>query len=167
MSSEEASWSLFAFLRPTDKGRPLQIEYGDLLDSWSHVTRCLNEISSPSPKHAISAGTNRLYFRSVVKCGSIITLKEKPMAIAGNPKKMAQDIADGFVSLSPPVLKRYTPVDLKVILVNMGLVQREVRALQVPQNDLVQLKAKNTRLTRLNQAEVVLRSYCKKYRIPI
>ena len=89
------------------------------------------------------------------------------MAIAGNPKKMAQDIADGFVSLSPPVLKRYIPVDLKVILVNMGLVQREVRALQVPQNDLVQIKAKNTRLTRLNQAEVVLRSYCKKYRIPI
>ncbi|MGK2905089.1 MAG: hypothetical protein ACSLFH_01920 [Desulfuromonadales bacterium] len=89
------------------------------------------------------------------------------MAIAGNPKKMAQDIADGFVSLSPPVLKRYTPADLKVILVNMGMVQREVRALQMPQNDSVQLQAKNTRLTRLNQAEVVLRSYCKKYRIPI
>lgn len=89
------------------------------------------------------------------------------MAIAGNPKKMAQDIADGFVSMSLPSLKRYTPGDLKVILANLAIVQRETRALQVSADDVVQLKAKNTRLTRLNQAEVVLRSFCKKYRIPI
>jgi hypothetical protein len=89
------------------------------------------------------------------------------MAIAGNPKKIALDIADGFVSLSPISLKRYTPADLKVILGNIGIVQREIRALQVTQDDVMQLKAKNTRLTRLNQAEVVLRSFCKKYRIQI
>lgn len=89
------------------------------------------------------------------------------MAISGNPKKIAQDIADGFVSLSPPSLKRYSPADLKVILANMGIVQREVRALQVPQEDVVKLKAKNMRLTRLNQAEVTLRSFCKKAGIPI
>ncbi len=89
------------------------------------------------------------------------------MTIAGNPKKMAQDIAEGFVSLSPPALKRYTPADLKVILANLGIVQREIRALQLPQDDVLQLKAKNNRLSRLNQAEVVLRSFCKKYRIPI
>jgi hypothetical protein len=89
------------------------------------------------------------------------------MAVSGNPKKIAQDIADGFVSLSPPALKRYSPVDLKVILANIGIVQREIRALQVMQDDVVQLKAKNIRLTRLNQAEIVLRSFCKKYRIPI
>ncbi len=89
------------------------------------------------------------------------------MAIAGNPKKMAEDIAHGLVSLSPPALKRYAPADLKIILSNLGVVQREVRALQVPQEDVVQLKAKNTRLTRLRQAEVVLRSFCKKYRFPL
>jgi hypothetical protein len=44
------------------------------------------------------------------------------MAIAGNPKKIAQDIADGFVSLSPPSLKRYGPADLKVILANLSIV---------------------------------------------
>ncbi len=89
------------------------------------------------------------------------------MAISGNPKKIAQDIADGFVMLSPPSLKRYAAADLKVILTNIGIVQREVRALQVPLDDVVQLKAKNTRLTRLNQAEVVLRSFSRKYRIQI
>lgn len=89
------------------------------------------------------------------------------MPIAGNPKKIAQDIADGFVSLSPLVLKRYSPADLKVILVQIGIVQREIRALQVPLEDVLQLKLKNIRLTRLNQGEVVLRSFCKKHRIPI
>jgi len=89
------------------------------------------------------------------------------MAIAGNPKKIAQDISDGFVSLSPLALKRYSPADLKLILANIGIVQREIRALQVPLDDVLQLKAKNIRLMRLNQGEVVLRSFCKKHRIPI
>lgn len=89
------------------------------------------------------------------------------MAISGNPKKMAQDIAAGYHSLSPPVLKKYTPADLKVILINLGIVQREVRQVQVAAEDVAAAKAKNMQLSRLNQAEVVLRSYCKKKRIPI
>jgi len=89
------------------------------------------------------------------------------MAISGNPKKMAQDIADGFLSLSAPGLKKYAPVDLKVILNNLAIVQREIRAIQVPQEDALAIKAKNMRLTRLRQAETVLRAYCKKMRFPI
>lgn len=89
------------------------------------------------------------------------------MAIAGNPKKLAQDIADGFVSLSPPSLKRYSPADLKVILANIAIVQRETRSLQIPLQDVLQLKAKNMHLTRLNQAEVTLRSFCKKARVAL
>ena len=89
------------------------------------------------------------------------------MAISGSPKKMAQDVAAGFFSLSPPVLKKYTAADLKVILVNLQLVQREIRQTQVPLEDVPQVKAKNMRLSRMNQAEMVLRSYCKKKRIPL
>ncbi|MBE9486151.1 MAG: hypothetical protein IMY82_03155 [Chloroflexi bacterium] len=89
------------------------------------------------------------------------------MAISGNPKKMAQDIAGGYLSLSPPVLKKYTPADLKVILNSLALVQREIRQVQVPLDDVPLVKAKNTQLSRLNQAGMVLRSYCKKQRIPI
>ncbi len=89
------------------------------------------------------------------------------MAISGNPKKIAQDIAGGYQSLSPPSLKKYTPADLKVILNNLGIVQREVRQTQVPSEAVDLIKAKNMQLTRLNQAEMVLRSYCKKKRIPI
>ena len=89
------------------------------------------------------------------------------MAISGNPKKLAQDIATGYQSLSPPGLKKYTPVDLKIILANLGLVMREVRRMQVSLEDVELLKAKNMQISRLNQAEMVLRSYCKKMRIPL
>ncbi len=89
------------------------------------------------------------------------------MAIAGNPKKLAQDIAEGYLSLSAPSLKKYTPADLKTILVNLAMVQRETRQIVVPGEDTLLIKAKNMRLSRLNQAEIVLRSFCKKMRIPI
>ena len=89
------------------------------------------------------------------------------MPIAGSPKKMAQDVAEGFVSLSPPMLKAYTPVDLKTIIVNLGIVARELRQEQVAQDDVMAAKAKNMKLSRLNQADIVIRAYCKKKRIPL
>ena len=89
------------------------------------------------------------------------------MAISGNPKKIAQDVSEGFTSFSAPGLKKYTPADLKIILTNLAVVQREVRALQVPSEDALLIKAKNMRISRLRQAEMVLRAFCKKMRIPI
>lgn len=89
------------------------------------------------------------------------------MAISGSPKKMAQDIADGFSSLSPPVLKKYTPADLKIIMNSLAQVKRDIRQIQVPLEEVLQVKAKNMKLSRLTQAETVVRSFCKKKRIPI
>ena len=89
------------------------------------------------------------------------------MAISGNPKKLAQDVAGGFFSISPPTLKKYNSGDLKIILANLLLVQREVRQTQVPLDEVALVKAKNMQISRLNQALMVLRSYCKKMRIPI
>lgn len=89
------------------------------------------------------------------------------MAIAGSPKKMAHDIAEGFMSLSPPMLRQYTPVDLKTIVAHLGIVVRELRQEQTPAEDVMAIKAKNMRLSRLNQAEMVVRAFCKKGRIPL
>ena len=89
------------------------------------------------------------------------------MAISGNPKKLAQDISNGFQSLSSPGLKKYNPADLKILLANLTLVQREVRQTQVPLEEVLMLKEKNMQISRLNQALMVLRSYCRKMRIPI
>lgn len=88
------------------------------------------------------------------------------MPIAGSPKKMAQDVAEGFLMFSPPMLRGYTPADIKTILANLALVTREIRQEQVPLDDIMALKMRNMKLSRMNQAETVIRSYCLKKRIP-
>ncbi len=87
------------------------------------------------------------------------------MSIAGNPKKLAQDIADGYISMSPPMLRRYTGADMKVILNNITIVTRDLRLLTIPRDDALAIKMRNSKMSRLNQAAVVIRSYCKKRRI--
>lgn len=89
------------------------------------------------------------------------------MTIAGNPKKFAQSVSEGFVRLSPPMLKGHSAAQLKALLSNIELVQRELRQLQISLEDIDALKQKNYRISRLNQAEVILRHYCKKMRIPL
>lgn len=89
------------------------------------------------------------------------------MALSGSPKKMAQDIAGGYLNLSPPSLRPYTPADLKTLLTNLEIVARDLRQEQIPLDDVMALKNRNMKLSRLNQAQVVIRSFCRKKRIPI
>ncbi len=88
------------------------------------------------------------------------------MAIAGSPSKMARDIADGFVNLSPPGLKQYTPADFKTILNHLSLASRDLRQEVIPAENIPAIKARNMKLSRLNQAATVIRAFCKKHRIP-
>lgn len=88
------------------------------------------------------------------------------MAIAGSPRKMAQDVAEGYQMFSPPMLRGYTPADIKTLLASLTLVTREVRQEQIPLDDIPALKQRNLKLSRLNQADTVIRSFCLKRRIP-
>lgn len=89
------------------------------------------------------------------------------MPIAGSPKKLAQDIADGYFMLTPPLLKNYTPADLKIIVANIDLVTRELRQEIIPMDDAMSIKARNMKLSRLNQGKVVIQAYCKKHKFPL
>lgn len=89
------------------------------------------------------------------------------MAISGSPLAMARDIADGFLSLSPLTLKKYTPSDLKTINANLNLVLREVRGEVVSPEDTAAVRRKNLRLQRINQALLILNAYCKQTRIAL
>ena len=89
------------------------------------------------------------------------------MAISGNPKKIAQDISEGFMIISAPALKRYNAADLKTIMNNIAMVSRELRAEQIPLEDVMALKKKNMKVSRLNQAEMIIRAHCKKFRIAL
>jgi hypothetical protein len=89
------------------------------------------------------------------------------MPIAGSPKKLARDIADGYLMVTPPMLKLYTPIDLKTIVANIGIVSRELRQELIPTDDAMAIKAKNMKLSRLSQAEMVIQAYCKKKRVSL
>ncbi len=89
------------------------------------------------------------------------------MAIVGNPLVMAREIGDGFRSLTPATLKRYTATDLKVINTSLQQVLRETRAEVTPAEDAEAVRKKNLRLQRLNQAIVSLTNHCRQHRIPM
>jgi hypothetical protein len=89
------------------------------------------------------------------------------MPIECNPKKMAEDVSHGLISFNKAVLKKYTPVDLKVIHSNLQVVLREVRAQFVELTNFEAVKEKNIRMQRLNQAIMMLSNYCKLYRVQL
>ena len=89
------------------------------------------------------------------------------MTIAGSPKKMAQDVADGYQQFTPATLRQYTPSDLKILLFNLNFVLREVRGKPASQDDMEALKEKQTKLQRLNQAINTIQAYAALKRIQI
>lgn len=89
------------------------------------------------------------------------------MAISGNPHKLATDIAEGYLNFTMATLKNYTPSDLKIIQTNINIVIRQLRQEQIPLEDIMALKKRNMKMQRVNQALSVIRTYCKKKRIPI
>jgi hypothetical protein len=87
------------------------------------------------------------------------------MPISGSPKKLAQDLADGYLMMTAPMLKLYSPADLGMITAQIGIVARELRQDVIALDDVMAIKARNMKLSRLNQAETVINAYCKKRRI--
>ncbi|MBD3308847.1 hypothetical protein GF339_20745 [candidate division KSB3 bacterium] len=89
------------------------------------------------------------------------------MAISGNPRMMAHDIARGLTNVTPASLKKYTPQDLKVLVNNLQIVLREIRGKQTPQGDLMALKQRNQHLQHINQAITIITNYAKKRKIQL
>jgi len=89
------------------------------------------------------------------------------MPISGNPKKMAQDIAEGYITLSPPVLRQYTQSDMRTILNHLEMTIRTLRQEKIPLEDVMALKARNHKISRVNNTMVMVRGYCKRRGIKI
>jgi hypothetical protein len=64
------------------------------------------------------------------------------MTIGGSPKKLAQDVAEGYQQCTPATLRQYSPPDLKILLFHLNFVLREVRGKPVSANDMEALKEK-------------------------
>lgn len=89
------------------------------------------------------------------------------MAISGNPLVMAKEIGDGFHSLTPATLKKYTPADLKIINNSLQQVLRDARGEVPAPGDAEATRKKNLRIQRLNQAIMLLANYCRQQRVPL
>ncbi len=89
------------------------------------------------------------------------------MAISGNPLSLARDVADGYFALTPVQLKNYSPTDLKIMSNSLNQVLREIRSEQIPLEDVMAIKQKNMKISRLNHALLLIQNYCKRLRIPL
>ena len=81
------------------------------------------------------------------------------MPIAGNPKKIAYGVAQGYQQFTQANLRAYAPEELKVLAFNLNIVLREVRGMQVRPEDAENLKDKNVKIRRLNQAISTIQSF--------
>jgi len=87
------------------------------------------------------------------------------MAIPGNPKDFARDIADGFFVFNQSTCKQFSPADLQTVYRHLEQVAREARAEQIPLEQGADLQRRNMRLTRANNALMFIRNHAKRYKV--
>ena len=73
--------------------------------------------------------------------------------------KVAADIAEGYVMLNPPFLKKYERHEVDTLLKEIEKLSRDLRGLVVSADDAEGNQAKNRKLLRLSQANVVLQNW--------
>jgi hypothetical protein len=72
---------------------------------------------------------------------------------------MATHVADGNVLLSPVTLKKLNRIELTQLEKEVSNLAREIRGDPPPLDDAVALQKRNRRLSRLNQAVLIVRNH--------
>lgn len=73
--------------------------------------------------------------------------------------KVAEDVAEGYVTLNPVVLKKYALAEVNALAVELERVTRETRSQVLPSDDSEAAQKRNRRLLRLSQASLVLQTH--------
>jgi hypothetical protein len=87
------------------------------------------------------------------------------VTIPGNPKEFARDIADGFFVFNQSTCRQFAPRELATLYRLLEQVAREVRAEQIPLDQIVVIQKRNMRLGRANTALMFIRNHAKRHRI--
>jgi hypothetical protein len=91
-----------------------------------------------------------------------------PGFVGGSAWKMAQDIGGGYLTLNSTSLKQYRLEDMRQLVGELEKRQRELRAEQIPVDDVDQIKARNRQLMRLSQAMMIIRTFAqRRFRVSI
>jgi preprotein translocase subunit SecA len=80
---------------------------------------------------------------------------------------IAKDVAEGFVSVNPQLLKRFTADNYKELLQFLRKSQKDIRSQSFPTNDTLSIRKRNVRLQRLHQAVTVIEYSAREKRIPL
>jgi len=89
------------------------------------------------------------------------------VAFAGNPRKYAADIGEGYVLLTPVLLRSYDVGALRELKQALEIELRDTRSQIPPPDDLRAVQSKQRRVMRLNQALGVLRTFALKRRLAV
>jgi len=88
------------------------------------------------------------------------------MAIPGGSAfGYARDIGEGFQVVTERSFKGLTKPEMDQLAFEIDRALRDIRAEQVPTDDLALIQAKNRKIQRLNGALVMMRSYRQKTKV--
>lgn len=82
-------------------------------------------------------------------------------------KAVAKDVAEGFVSVNPILLKPLDNETLKLLYNELLKAQADVRAEKFPYLDTDAIRQRNARLQRLHSSTMILRNFARERRIPL
>jgi hypothetical protein len=89
------------------------------------------------------------------------------MTFTGNPRKYARDIGEGYVMLSPVMLRGFTVADLRKVKQAVELELRDARGEVAARDDPQAIQARQRRILRLNQALRVIRTFALDRRLSV
>ena len=77
----------------------------------------------------------------------------------------ARDIADGYLSINPLILKKLMPEDYKSLYHYLRKIQTEVRSEKFPLHDILSIRSRNMRLHRLHNAIIILQHIARERKV--
>jgi hypothetical protein len=88
------------------------------------------------------------------------------MAIPGGSAfGYSRDIAEGYQVVTERSFKGLTPPEMNQLAFEIERALRDIRAELPPQDDLLEIQAKNRKIQRLNGALMMMRSYRQKVKV--
>lgn len=81
-----------------------------------------------------------------------------------SPRAIAYDIAEGYVIVNPLFLKPLDAEALKELHKEIMKAQAEIRSEKFPHSDVMAIRRRNMRLSKLHQSAMVIRNFAKERR---
>ena len=82
-------------------------------------------------------------------------------------KAVAVDVAEGFISVNPLLIKKFDPEMVKALYENLNKALTATRNEKFDLADQATLRMRNMKLQRLHNAMIVLRNIAREKRIPL